>query len=425
MSSKKQRELNLNDEVYVQKYNRPVDKVFNNGTVVIIVDVTELDGERAYVVENKKGKRDTLLGSEIKLKRAAGRTTKAEAQVDVQVAAPVKASKKAKNSKKALKETLAETEEKKAKKVRPAKTEKPEQNLQDYVDPKEFQAMNSIMTDANGNPLSYITTPQVEAHLHDTDPLSAVKSVYAVSQTAYMELGGVLSHIYNTEAYKDYGYTGAKAFKRFIEDQVPNMESSKAFDLIKLYSVFTNFEIPEAIVGEIGCSKCYSICRVATPENIQELIGIARTMSVRDLKAYIAANYFSKTGIQNEDVEIRAGEVGKRKHLTISMFEDQHENLWLPTLDHLNQQYPELEGNTDKLFIMLLTEYSQNLNPDNIQKLTEEKFIKTGEAAFPAHEVFLRNRATKRVLHSDTYQEGQVSIHTSQTEVAQELEMSL
>lgn len=375
----KESKFSLEDEVYFVKYQRPVEhKSFRASTKAIIKEVTELDGQEAYLIESSQGHQETVLASEIKLNRPAGK---------------LKNNTKKKTKRAATKEALEKT------KVKHKKVESTEEEV---TAQKEFKAMSDLLTDGAGNPLTLVITPEIEAILAQNDSLEATKNLYGMAQKNYMLVGGVLAHIQQEGLHKTYGYDGAGAFNRFIDEQMP-FQSRTARYWMDIYVKFTNFDISSDIIGKLGgWSYAKDLARVVTADNKETLLKLGIEKGGQALSEYIKASYGRKESVRTEDITLEAAYTAPVKHTDSRFFEDEYENVYLRVMDVMKSRYPEFSEDLPKLGSLVYMEFSQTLDASSTGEITPENYVRYGKAAIGQnYEIVLKNKHTGEQISSE------------------------
>lgn len=374
--------FNVGDTIYFSKYTRDVqDKMLRPGQQADIVEVTELNGETAYVVENKKGQQETVLAKEIKLKQRMSKDMVGEA-LSASPAANGEA-------------------------------------MVDILDEREEDKKRKLLDGNGGQGHTLLLIPELDQRLDQRkeDPLAVALHYSAEAERAYFRLGGSLAYIYVNDLHKDYGYVGRDAFNRFVDEQIPNMQSRTARYFMEIYVRFTNLGIPEDEVVKLGWTLAAQIARVATEDNVRELMEYAQKNGLKALKAHIKTVYEKREDVRDEIVELRPGEHSKLKHVTISVFEDQFSMLE-NALNHVWEQYPEYDKSFSQGLMLIVSEFMNSVYASQQGGMTKEQFLQFGETAFPELEVFLRNRKNGEVLSSE-YEQGQVAIQVPSKKKAQ------
>ncbi len=375
--------FNPGDLVYFRKYEREgVESTFKPGTQATIVEQSSMDGEDGFIIENRKGVRGFVVASELKMR--------------------------SKPLKEQIREALTK-DDKVRKSSRKVEVVEDEASILQKQIQREDDAIIRLMTGADGSAHRLLLTEDLEQVLvnQQTDPLEYARSLWDDVNSTYYALGGALAYIFAEKRHHDYGYTGANAFNRFVDGEIPNMKSRKARYLIEVYVRFTNLGIDKSQVLDLGWTLASNIAAVATPENVHELIAYAKEHGGRALKVFIEENYKIRDSIVEEEVVLRPAEVGKMRHITVSVYQDQFD-LYENALEHVKQQYPEYAEKPSQLFAAIITEYASNLAASN-GPVTKEDYIRFGQSAYPEYDVLLRNRRTGEVVHPD-YNAGEVSI---------------
>lgn len=101
---------------------------------------------------------------------------------------------------------------------------------------------------------------------------------------SYFKLGGVLSAIQDNGWWEDE----APTFKEFIPEKF-GLHYRKAMYLIKIYDGLVEADIPWNKVSGLGWTKLKELADILTPENVDEWVEKANTMSVLQLIAAVKA----------------------------------------------------------------------------------------------------------------------------------------
>ena len=396
----KETNFKVGDLVYFRKYEREVEEpVFRPGTAAEVVEVTELDGQEAYVIESKKGARGTVLADELKLKE------------------------RPRLSKDLVRQAIA------------SDADAPTGMEVEVLDSKEEARKASLLSGNAGDAHLLILTDPLQKVLEEEhqDPLQAAQQYWADANRSYFRLGGILAYIYLMDLYQNYQdaqgnhFTGRDAFNRFVDATIPNMKSRRARYFMEIYIRFTNLGVPEDVVVDLGWTLAANIAAVATQENVYELIQYAKDHGGNALKLYIKQVYHTKEGVEEEDILLRPAEVKKMKHVTVSLYEDQFEMLQ-QAFAHVENQYPEYKDNDSQKLAVIISEYMQNVYQEDSGSMTKEELIQYGEAKFADIELFARNRRTGEVLNP-RYDYGQVQITVApgagQARAVQEVEAAV
>lgn len=101
---------------------------------------------------------------------------------------------------------------------------------------------------------------------------------------SYFRLGGVLAVVQsNDEWFKDEGFD---TFRDFIESKF-GLQYRKAMYLIGIYTNIVEAGVPYQKFDGIGWTKIKEIAGVVTPDNVDEWVDRAKTMSTLALNAYV------------------------------------------------------------------------------------------------------------------------------------------
>lgn len=119
------------------------------------------------------------------------------------------------------------------------------------------------------------------------------------------KLGGILYHVKISKAYKDVNkgaYAGKGGWGDFVSNEL-NLEYRKAQYLVDIYAKFNKYGIGGEKVAELGWTKAAQVSRVMSAENAEELVELAESSSVEDLKDTVRETYAIKGATPGERVK--------------------------------------------------------------------------------------------------------------------------
>jgi len=162
---------------------------------------------------------------------------------------------------------------------------------------------------------TFVDSASVTLLLSHQDALAAAKSLVDQVDNTYFTLGGVLHHIYAEGVFKVAGYDGKRGFADYVSKEL-GIQYRKAMYLIDIYVAFRNLGVDEVQLAAIGWSKAKELTKVATPDNIDQLMEMAATSTREEIQTFI----------QRETVGAGDATTGTRvskTKLQFSLFEDQ------------------------------------------------------------------------------------------------------
>lgn len=164
-----------------------------------------------------------------------------------------------------------------------------------------------------------IDSQRVQELLASQDALAAAKSLSEQAEEAFFSLGGVLSHVHETEAYKtivdDKGeakYAGKRGFAEYAFNEL-NVNYRKAMNLIAIYRKFRELDLDETRAIRIGWTKLREMLGKLTEDRADDLLEKGEKLTRDELAAYISETYVS----DDEQVSTRV----KKTRLTFTLFE--------------------------------------------------------------------------------------------------------
>ena len=98
----------------------------------------------------------------------------------------------------------------------------------------------------------------------------------------YFQLGAMLDVISNTKEYTQLGYS---TFADYVLAEL-GFRVRKAHYLISIWKSLSNVAITESDLGDVGWTKMRAIASKITDQNKNEILNLAKTMSVSQLKEY-------------------------------------------------------------------------------------------------------------------------------------------
>lgn len=168
-----------------------------------------------------------------------------------------------------------------------------------------------------------IDSARVQELLAAQDALTAAKSLSEQAEEAFFSLGGVLSHVHETEAYKtitdDKGeakYAGKQGFADYAFNEL-NVNYRKAMNLIAIYRKFRELDLDETRAIRIGWTKLREMIPVMDEATADDLLDKGDALTRDELVDYIKVSYVS-------DDEKAATRV-KKTRLTFTLFEQNAE----------------------------------------------------------------------------------------------------
>lgn len=215
-----------------------------------------------------------------------------EAEVVEEVVEEVKEVKpktKPKTKAKAKPKTKAKTKPKtKAKVAEAPKAElvKPKSKLKEVSEDKDKETDLVILDESEED-------EEVLELVKGTDDICALAEEMRkdASNQDYM-LGGILYHVYTSKAYKelDERYAGNKGFALYV-DECLGIRYRTAMNQISVYTMFSKFNIDKAEYIRLGPTKCTEIARVASEDNVEDLVELAGDSTVMEIKDSIKESY--------------------------------------------------------------------------------------------------------------------------------------
>lgn len=119
------------------------------------------------------------------------------------------------------------------------------------------------------------------------------------------KLGGILYHVKISKAYKEANkgaYAGKGGWADFVSNEL-NLEYRKAQYLVDIYTKFNKYGIGGDKVAELGWTKAAQVSRVMSADNAEELVALAESSSVEDLKDTVRESYAVKGATPGERVK--------------------------------------------------------------------------------------------------------------------------
>lgn len=121
---------------------------------------------------------------------------------------------------------------------------------------------------------------RVEA-LTKVKALNAAHKLADSIETNYFELGGVLRVIHDNSWHE-----GFDSFEQYVFE-THGFQSRKAKYLMEIYTHLVTKSIPWEKVSSLGWTKLKDLARVLTPENVDEWVAKATTLTVAELQAVL------------------------------------------------------------------------------------------------------------------------------------------
>ena len=138
-----------------------------------------------------------------------------------------------------------------------------------------------------------VQTAKEISHLDKDTAFEVVPSLIESVDFSYFKLGGVLSAIQDN----DWWQGEAPNFKEFIQDNF-GLHYRKAMYLINIYDGLVESGVPWAKVSGLGWTKLKELADILTPENVDEWVEKANSMTTLNLQAAVKA---FKAGELNTD----------------------------------------------------------------------------------------------------------------------------
>lgn len=129
-----------------------------------------------------------------------------------------------------------------------------------------------------------VQTAKEISNLDRETAIEIVPSLIDSVDFSYFKLGGVLSAIQDNEWWKGEN----DSFKGFIQDNF-GLHYRKAMYLINIYDKLVEANIPWAKVSGIGWTKLKELADILTPENVDEWVAKANSMTTLNLQAAVKA----------------------------------------------------------------------------------------------------------------------------------------
>jgi len=147
---------------------------------------------------------------------------------------------------------------------------------------------------------------EILALVNASDDVVELAQEYAEEAMATdYKLGGILYHVKISKAYKDVNkgaYAGKGGWADFVSNEL-NLEYRKAQYLVDIYAKFNKYGIGGEKVAELGWTKAAQVSRVMSAENAVELVELAESSSVEDLKDTVRETYTTKGATAGERVK--------------------------------------------------------------------------------------------------------------------------
>lgn len=130
----------------------------------------------------------------------------------------------------------------------------------------------------------------VVSMVHNIENLTSEKALGAVAKLLdnidheYFHLGGVLSVIQSNGYYQDKGY---ETFRSLVEAEY-GLQYRKAMYLVSIYNGLVSSGVSFEKVKKLGWTKLKELATILTPENVDEWVGIASSMTLLQLQEYIS-----------------------------------------------------------------------------------------------------------------------------------------
>lgn len=138
-----------------------------------------------------------------------------------------------------------------------------------------------------------VQTAKEISNLDRETAIEIVPSLIDSVDFSYFKLGGVLSAIQDNEWWKGEN----DSFKGFIQDNF-GLHYRKAMYLINIYDKLVEANIPWAKVSGIGWTKLKELADILTPENVDEWVAKANSMTTLNLQAAVKAAKSGELGTE-------------------------------------------------------------------------------------------------------------------------------
>lgn len=136
----------------------------------------------------------------------------------------------------------------------------------------------------------------------------------------YFQLGGVLNLIQENEWFREEGYQN---FNEFIDDRY-GLHYRKARYLIKIYVGLVESGVPWDKVKHLGWTKLKELVDILTVENVDSYAAKADSMTVLQIRQWVANLSKNKSGDGDEDSVVDPEAVSS---LTFKVHNDQKETI--------------------------------------------------------------------------------------------------
>lgn len=152
--------------------------------------------------------------------------------------------------------------------------------------------------------------------------VGAINDLYENVQRSYLNMGGLLAHVYHDGVYVEEGYEkGKEGFSKFVEERL-KCGARKAFDLIHVYMRLSNVkDLDFAQIERIGYAKMAIAAGAITDENVSEVLELAEETAASELRDAINNAYERSTGGGGGGARV------KRTTYRFKLFEDQAEGV--------------------------------------------------------------------------------------------------
>lgn len=183
---------------------------------------------------------------------------------------------------------------------------------------KTIAPVVAVPENTNTQP-AIVDSARVQELLAAQDALTAAKSLSEQAEEAFFSLGGVLSHVHETEAYKtltdedgEPKYAGKKGFADYAFNEL-NVNYRKAMNLIAIYRKFRELELDEQRAIRIGWTKLREMIPVMEADNADDLLEYGEEHTRDEIVDHVKVTYVSA----DEEASKRV----KKTRLTFNLFE--------------------------------------------------------------------------------------------------------
>lgn len=204
-------------------------------------------------------------------------------------------------------------------KTKPKAEAKPEAPAQEVVKEKAKPAVAAEKvetTDATTTDDLIVKTAHEVENLKEDKAFKMVPQLLDNIDHDYFVLGGVLSVIQAQGWYMDKGFEN---FRAFVEGEC-GIAYRKAMYLVQIYNGLVASGVKWEDVKHLGWTKLKELSAILSPENVDEWVGIAESMTVLQLQEHIAKQ---SAGTSEAGTSDAATESKKTTTMTFKLHEDQ------------------------------------------------------------------------------------------------------